>query len=317
MTQDIQIMVDVCAKFFRYVRIEGWCANNFKRNDDSEELQSIQLSDSSIICNYEFGLPSPSIGVGLKKKFIIDLLLPDEVFPDISIMFNFKCGVEILKNLNDLCVERIMRYDSLKAMPKFKELIGRKGNLLDIGGRDRSKLDRSREFENDVIVFDVLEGKNVDVVGDAHELTKFFPTNSFDSAMSICVFEHLAMPWKVVLEMNKIMKTGGFCLIYTHQTIGLHDSPWDFYRFSEDTWPTLFNKKTGFEIIELGSDFEQFVIPFIYHKGKKNAEKSAGREASWVIARKISEHDVNLNWDVSLSDFLVSAYPDNEDGAGS
>lgn len=55
MTQDIQIMVDVCAKFFRYVRIEGWCANNFERNDVTEELESIQLNDSSIICNYEVG----------------------------------------------------------------------------------------------------------------------------------------------------------------------------------------------------------------------------------------------------------------------
>ena len=311
MNTNHQVMVDVCAKFFKYLRIEGWCASNFSHDCDDDRVVEITL-DTDLVYEFEVELPSPGIGHGLNKKFVIDIKLKNDFFPEFFIHFKFKNGVQISKSLMDLRNERISRYSSLGAMPKFKSLI-KSGSLLDIGGRARSRVDRSSEFQNDVVVLDVLDGENVDVVGDAHSLSLYFPGNHFDASMSIFVFEHLAMPWKVVLEINKVLKYGGYCLIYTHQTIGLHDLPWDFYRFSEDCWPTLFNKSTGFEIIERGSDFEQFIIPFIWPPGKTNAELSAGREASWCIAKKIS--DSNLHWPVSVSDILVTNYPDTEDGS--
>lgn len=308
---NVKIMVDVCAKFFRYLRIEGWCASDFNSDCDDDKVVDIKLN-RDLDYEYEVGLPSPGIGNNLNKKFVIDIRLIDEDFPDLVIYFKLYDGTHIQKSLIDLRNERISRYYSLGTMSKFKSLI-KTGLLLDIGGRARSKVDRSSELQNDVVVLDVLDGENVDIVGDAHTLSRYFPENHFDAAMSICVFEHLAMPWKVVLEINKVLKCGGYCLIYTHQTIGLHDIPWDFYRFSEDCWPTLFNSATGFEIIERGSDFEQFIIPFVWHPGKVNAEKSAGREASWCIARKIKSSD--LHWPVSLNDILATNYPDTEDGS--
>jgi SAM-dependent methyltransferase len=256
-------------------------------------------------------LPSPSIGVGLNKKFIINIFLDEDTFPEFNIIFKFKGGQLIEKSVDQLCEERISRYASLGVMPKFKKMIGGESKLLDLGGRNRSRLDRSKEFINEVVVFDVLDGENVDVVGDAHELSSYFPKCSFDAVMSICVFEHLLMPWKVVLEINKILRDGGLCCIYTHQTIGLHDSPWDFFRFSEDSWASLFNTKSGFEIIDYGSDFEQFIIPFVWHPGKLDAEKSAGREASWVIVRKISE--TQLCWPVNPREIIKTNYPEEPD----
>jgi hypothetical protein len=84
------------------------------------------------------------------------------------------------------------------------------------------------------------------------------------------------------------------------------------YMRVEDCWPILFNKYTGFEILQHGSDCEQFVIPFIYHHGKRDAEKSAGREHSYVIARKIS--DSGLEWPVPLKSLINNDYPLNDDG---
>lgn len=306
------IMVDICAKFFKYLRIEGWVSSDFETDTKKDQLSGIFLT-SAKINHYEgkINLPSPGLGKNLNKSFVIDVYLTTELFPEDAILIiKFKTGLVIKRNLMEISKERLRRYKSLSVMSNFQALIGN-GSVLDIGGRARSKLDRSQLMSNKVCVFDVLDGENVDVVGDAHHLSDFLALKSFDAAMSICVFEHLAMPWKVVGEINKILKTGGYILIYTHQTIGLHDSPWDFFRFSEDTWPVMLNEKTGFKIIDRGSDFEQFIIPFIYHAGKKDAEKSAGREASWVIAQKIT--DVCLEYPLCVSDFTETFYPDIED----
>ena len=56
---------------------------------------------------------------------------------------------------------------------------------------------------------DIVAGENVDVVGDAHQLSEYFDEDCFDAVFSISTFEHLAMPWKAAIEINRVMKTGG------------------------------------------------------------------------------------------------------------
>ena len=307
-----QILLDVCAKFFNYIRLEGWLASNFIHDCEDDIIFEIVLENYSLEHSVNCNLPSPGLGVSLNKKFTIDITLQINDFPDDLILtFKLKNGITISKNLKELRVNRLLKYKSLGATSNFKKLIGKSGKLLDIGGRDRSKLDRSLQFECDVTVLDINEGNNVDIVGDAHELSAIFVGECFDAVMSVCVFEHLAMPWKVVGEINHVLKINGYVFLYTHQTIGLHDSPWDYFRFSEDVWPVFFNQNTGFEIIDFGSDTDQFVIPFIWHPGKKNAEKSAGREASWVIAKKIS--NIRIPYPIKVSDITSVSYPKNED----
>lgn len=311
-SKSYQILLDVCAKFFNYVRVEGWLASNFINDCEDDIISEIVFENYSLRNSVTFNLPSPGLGECLNKKFIIDINLQIDEFPDDLILtFKLKNGIEISKKLKDLRVDRILKYKSLGATSNFKNLIEKSENLLDIGGRDRSKLDRSLQFECDVTVLDINEGNNVDVVGDAHELSTIFANESFDAVMSVCVFEHLAMPWKVIGEINHVLKINGYVFIYTHQTIGLHDSPWDYFRFSEDVWPVFFNQKTGFEIIDFGSDTDQFVIPFIWHPGKKNAEKSAGREASWVIAKKIS--NIKISYPIKVKDITSVLYPNDDD----
>ena len=72
----------------------------------------------------------------------------------------------------------------------------------------------------------------MDVMGDAHKLSDYFDKDSFDVIFSMSVFEHLAMPWKVALELNKVLKPGGMMLHTTHQTWPLHEEPWDYWRYS-------------------------------------------------------------------------------------
>ena len=91
--------------------------------------------------------------------------------------------------------------------------------------------------------------KEFTVVADAHQLSSVLPASYFDAVTSTAVFEHLVMPWKVAIEMNRVMKVGAWAFIYTHQTIGMHDLPWDYFRFSDNAWKGIFNRHTGFEII--------------------------------------------------------------------
>jgi hypothetical protein len=165
----------------------------------------------------------------------------------------------------------------------------------------------------DYTVFDILDGENVDVVGDAHNLSDFFEAAAFDYIVSTSVFEHLSMPWKVAIEMNRVLKIGGQAMIQTHQSIGMHDLPWDFFRFSDSAWDGIFNAKTGFKIVQKIVDHENYILPFIIRPDQIDAEKSAGFEVSLVIVEKISNS--NLDWDVNQSEILTSFYPTHDDGS--
>jgi hypothetical protein len=135
-----------------------------------------------------------------------------------------------------------------------------------------------------------------------------FPPAHFDGIISISVFEHLLMPWAVVVQMNRILKPEGLALVFTHQTLGMHDMPWDFWRFSDTAWNGLFNARTGFEILARAMDRPQFVLPFIYRPIKAWAERAAGFEGSAVLVRKVGA--CTLTWDMRPADVTSTVYPD-------
>src|SRR6266446_636421 len=65
-------------------------------------------------------------------------------------------------------------------------------SVLELGARARSGISRRDLFKDlNYTGFDIKDGENVDVVGDAHRLTSMFERGQFDFAYSISVFEHL------------------------------------------------------------------------------------------------------------------------------
>lgn len=153
--------------------------------------------------------------------------------------------------------------------------------------------------------FDVLPGENVDVVGDAHHLSKLLPHGRFRAVWALAVLEHILMPWKLVIELNKVMELGGVGYFHTPQTWPLHDRPWDFWRFSSDAWTGLLNNRTGFEIIDAQMGEPAFVVANRWHPVVDFGQ--GGCLASSVMFRKIS--DTTLTWDVDPADLLVKSYP--------
>ncbi len=192
---------------------------------------------------------------------------------------------------------------------------GARLKMLDIGGRARSGLERRLEYpECDVTVLDIHSDASVDVVGDAHELGNYFAPDSFDCALCVSVFEHLLMPWKVAVEMNKVLKTGAYAMIHTHQTVGMHDLPWDFYRFSDSSWHGMFNRFTGFQVVETSMTAFMHIVPRAWTPRHEYAERSGGFEGSTVIVRKIGE--TALQWHSPLAEIIGSAYPLQPKGSG-
>jgi hypothetical protein len=183
-----------------------------------------------------------------------------------------------------------------------------RGAALEIGSRARSGITRRALIPSgwEYVGFDIVQGENVDVVGDAHTMSRQLPNGHFNVTMSFSVFEHLAMPWKVVLEMNKVMAPNGVAFIQTHQSWPLHETPWDFWRFSDSTWAALFNPATGFRIIDAASSEPLMMVAQRWHP-IVNYGQAGGFALSAVLVEKVGE--TSLEWDVDLSGIVVGDYP--------
>ena len=184
------------------------------------------------------------------------------------------------------------------------------GKVLEIGSRARSGIVYRSSIVPDCLEYvglDILPGPNVDIVGDAHKLSQLFPPDSFDAVYSIAVFEHLMMPWLVALEMNKVMKVGAVGLIVTHQTFPLHEMPWDFWRYSTSTWRALFNKSTGFEVIDARMGEPVAVVGNVWNTITQGFGRASAFMSSQVLFRKVS--GTTLAWAVDPDQHAETAYP--------
>lgn len=182
-------------------------------------------------------------------------------------------------------------------------------NILDIGERARSGTLLARWFTpKTVTVLDIVDAPEVHVVCDAHAMSTMLPEAYFDAILASSIFEHLIMPWKVVVEMNRVMRVGGTVFISTSQTCGLHDFPWDYYRFSSDSWKGLFNTYTGFELLGATMNTPLYIIPVVQNELHSNkVEQVPGFFDSFVLARKTGP--CLLDWPLQASDVTDDHYP--------
>lgn len=179
--------------------------------------------------------------------------------------FRFNAEVTLERIWERFAAPEDVRFIEMTA--EFQDAVARRpGRFLEIGSRARSGNSYRHWFssEIDYVGMDVAPGPNVDIVGDAHALSTI-TNETFDYIFSIAVFEHLLMPWKVALEMNKVMKTGGLALIMSHNAWPLHEEPWDFWRYSRESWQGLFNAHTGFKVKRAEYQYPASIVPQYTH----------------------------------------------------
>jgi SAM-dependent methyltransferase len=80
----------------------------------------------------------------------------------------------------------------------------------------------------------------VQIIGDAHCLP--FASESFSGAVSTEVLEHVRDPQRMIDELGRILKPGGRLVLTTRFVFPLHDTPGDYYRFTDSGLRHLFRR---------------------------------------------------------------------------
>jgi len=184
--------------------------------------------------------------------------------------------------------------------------------ILEIGSREVSGVSRRSCFAKarQYVGFDIHSGPGVDLVGDAHELSRHFAPGSFDAVYSCSVFEHLAFPWKAVLEINQTLRVGGLCYVSTHPVWPPHELPWDFWRFPVAGLRLLFSEATGFKTVVAQEGLPARVHSLVDDPPTRGVSAYDLPLGVAVIAQKIGDYDRDrLRWDVPLPTVLATTYP--------
>lgn len=299
--------VDFFSPFCGRLVFQGWVAD--------EGVASLELRlEGDVYPLQSFGQASPDVAAIIPgAEFVrysenIDIRSKDGVVHRARLAVIYENGNVF--EISDLGAASDPARDLVRQFPSLLQKTAQ-GAFLEVGSRARSGLVNRALVPDDwtYVGLDVLPGENVDVVGDAHELSSIFPTRRFDAVMAFSVLEHIAMPWKFAVELNQVLNVGAVGLFTTHQAWPIHDAPWDFWRFSDESWKSLFNKETGFEVVDAKMGEPGFIVAQRCHAAT-NFGLQNSYLASNVIVRKISE--TALRWPVKLADINDSSYPKDE-----
>lgn len=307
MTTEFAVKASQIARLHGLLHVEGWTSHP---DDYVTDIRPVGPN----VLKIDVDLQIPEGGIVAAESFlrfrVRFALGREDDHRDVRFEFRTKKRRKFSIPLNQL-IEAERPNDLAKLEEQFRNELRPFGRarVLDIGGRDRSDIDHSMSYsEHEVTVLDIIGGGNVDIVGDAHELSQLLPAQSFEAALSLATFEHLLMPWKVVLGLNHVLVPGGIAYIVTHQTIGLHDQPTDFWRYSDTAWPALFNAWTGFEILGKAMDDPRLILPVIHPGLGIRYEDAVGYYASGVLVRRTS--DASVSWPVPVDSALAGTYPE-------
>lgn len=203
----------------------------------------------------------------------------------------------------------------LSLFEEFRQEINRsQAKVLEIGSRQVVPGGESKRslFPNcSYVGFDYYADSNTDVVGDAHELSKFFGCE-FDAVFSLAVLEHFAMPWVIAAEINKVLKVGGLTFHSTHFAFPIHERPWDFWRYTDQALRILFSPPLGFEVIRCDFDTPARMHPDIPRADLMHLPLEPVWVGISVLARKRADIDsTKFVWSASVAACLGgdSHYP--------
>lgn len=283
-----------------------------RRLEKKPPLISVRLGDGSlhpVRLDEDPFVPTVAAHWSFSVSHILPPKTPTDAIGRISVVFDFPDG---RFEMTDLTSAGHARDEFLNSEKGFWDAVRANptANVLEIGSRARSGVSRRNFFPEtcNYVGLDIMAGENVSVVGDAHELSSLFPAEHFDFVFSVSVWEHLAMPWKVSIELNRVMKTGGLAMINTHQSWPVHEEPWDYFRFSDFAWDTLFNAATGFEIVARGMGTQCVMAPSLFNPPFHDCriEWHYGCLSTRAVVRKVG--GTALSWPVDPASVTRGRY---------
>lgn len=168
-----------------------------------------------------------------------------------------------------------------KAIKFFKNALARIARdsevVIDIGGalrisRERgNRYDPKNEWMRELIsgieykILDPVDTYNPDIISDIHTLP--FADGSQDAIVCVSVLEHVENPIKACAELHRVLRPGGYLLVYVpflyyyHAERGYYK---DYWRFTEDTIRMLFKDFSEIKIETVRGAVETLVmfLPF-------------------------------------------------------
>jgi SAM-dependent methyltransferase len=125
------------------------------------------------------------------------------------------------------CGVTISRSSINRIKPAFIESID--GDVVEIGGFDNffKSIYKKGSFQN----LDLRPGRFVDIVEDAENM-QLVSSDSLSAVICISVLEHTQNPSKVVNEIHRVLKPGGYFLMSNPWMFESHMEPYDYCRFS-------------------------------------------------------------------------------------
>ena len=267
------------------------------------------IQSGSVLATAPVNLPSPTHGINC--RFEVSFVSATFDLNNVILLFEFEDGA-VFQVSGKEAVNLYLHSEiaNNRCETEFFKRLQTSGydRVLEIGSRARSHISRRGLFKNkQYIGFDIVSGENVDMIGDAHSLSARFSKDSFDAMYSVSTFEHLAMPWKVALEVNHVLRDGGLAYFVTHQTLGMHETPWDFWRYSDTSWNSLFNSYTGFRVLETFLGSPMILVPHIYHDHWNGYETATGFSTSAVLIEKTGP--ARMEWNLDVAQVTQGSYP--------
>ncbi len=214
-------------------------------------------------------------------------------------------------------LEDVVIPDATAAMEAFAEAMrGRGGTVLELGARVVGSMTQGwrARFEPACryVGSDIHPGPGIDAVGDVHALTGFVTPGSLDGLFSVAVLEHLAAPWVAAGEINRALKMGGETVHVTHQSWPVHETPNDFFRFSDQALRSLFGPATGFKVVECGMAHPVSIMPppHLRHADWLMMPFGVGYGQSFIRARKVAEAGAAASgWGAGEMERVSRGYP--------
>jgi hypothetical protein len=299
------------------IAVRGWVANQARPPDDLELVcDGATVPVTSWHAREDVAKKAPPGFSGTAWGFWC--YLPGTTAPSVTIRrrgSNARDGARVQLKRHPPKLPEAEKLGLVNLFEQFRNEVNRTpGKILEIGSRQVVKGGQSKRplFPGCTFIgFDYYPDANTDVVGDAHELSKCFGAE-FDAVFSLAVFEHFAMPWVVAAEINKVLKVGGLTFHSTHFAFPLHEQPWDFWRYTDQSLRILFSPPLGFEVI--GTAFD---TPARMHPDTPRDElMHLPFEPVWVgisvLARKTADIDpAKFVWSASVAESLGvdSRYP--------
>jgi predicted SAM-dependent methyltransferase len=177
-------------------------------------------------------------------------------------------------------VRIVKQYEFLQ---KFLERLPERGRILDVGA---GQCEMRRFCEGfDYIALDRAIGdtrwdySRLNVISDVHALP--FRTGEFDGAINIWVAEHVRDPLGMAGEMARILKPGGWLMMFVPFVVHEHQAPHDYYRFTRFGAAALL-EENGFDQIEVAPDSSTgFAIAYEGIKHLRTMQAAGGLPPEW------------------------------------